>query len=317
MLEIITDDKKGNLYDISELVTEASWKTSRIGKPGSFDFTMIQDSNYMINNGDIVTAKYDGKPLFYGYVFTVGRDEEETLKIKAYDQIRYLAASDTYVFKNVTAAAILKRIVNDFGLKWGNIVDTKHVIPSLVEDTQKLIDIIDKALAITTVNTGNIFVMYDDFGRIALKNAKDMVLTISLGDDSLMTGFSFEKSIDTDTYNKIKLVQDNKKSGKRDVHIAQDSANIAKWGLLQYYQKVDEKMNNAQIKQLLTQLTTQKNRETKTLKLDALGDPSIRAGCFVHIEIEELAISQLYLVEECSHKFSGGDYTIQIELKVF
>lgn len=316
-LEIMTDDKKGNVFDVSDLITEATWKTSRIGKPGSFEFTILQASNYMISNGDIVRAKVDGKPLFYGYVFAVGRSQEGIIKVKAYDQIRYLSASDTYVLKNITAAALVKKIADDFGLKWGNVVDTKYKIPSMVEDNQKLIDIICKAFDYTTINTGSIYNFFDDFGNLTVKNIKDMKLDIIIGDDSLMTDFSFEKSIDDDTYNRIKLVQDNKKTKKRDIYIAQDSANIAKWGRLQYYQKVDENQNAAQIKQLLDQLAKLKNRETKSLKLEALGDSSVRAGCYVPILIEELAINQLYLIDECSHKFSGDNYTISLELKVF
>lgn len=316
-LEIMTDDKKGNVFDVSDLITEATWKTSRIGKPGSFEFTILQASNYMINNGDIVRAKVDGKPLFYGYVFAVGRSQEGIIKVKAYDQIRYLSASDTYVIKNMTAAELVKKIAGDFGLKCGNIVDTKYKIPAMVEDNQKLIDITCKAFDYTTINTGSIYNFYDDFGYLTVKNIKDMKLDIIIGDDSLMTDFSFEKSIDDDTYNRIKLVQDNKKTKKRDVYIAQDSANIAKWGRLQYYQKVDENQNAAQIKQLLDQLAKLKNRETKSLKLEALGDPSVRAGCYVPILIEELSINQLYLIDECSHKFSGDDHTISLELKVF
>ncbi|MNW45599.1 phage late control protein GPD [compost metagenome] len=316
MLQVITDNKSGNLYDISELITDATWKTSRIGKPGSFDFSMIQAGNYMINNGDIVTVKWDDKPLFYGYVFTIGRGEEETIKIKAYDQIRYLMAADTYVLKNVTATALLQRIAKDFNLKVGKVDDTKFPIPSLLEDGQKLIDIIDKAMALTTINTGSIYVLYDDFGSLTLKNVKAMKLDFFIGDTSLMTGYSFEKSIDSDTYNQIKLVRDNKETKKRDVHIEKDSANIAKWGLLQYYQSIDENMNDAQARQLLEQLSKLKNRETKSLKIDALGNTSVRAGCYLHVAIEELAINQPYLVDECTHKFSGDEYTLQIDLKV-
>ncbi|WP_410769575.1 hypothetical protein [Fontibacillus sp. BL9] len=319
MLQVVTDDKQGNVYDISDLITDATWKTSRIGKPGSFDFTMLldRDSKFTINNGDIVTMKYDDKPLFYGYVFTIGSSEEETIKIKAYDQLRYLTANDTYVFKNTTAAAILKRIANDFGLKWGNIVDTKYAIPTMSEDGSKLIDIINKAIALTTINTGSTYAFYDDYGKLTLQNVKDMRLNLTIGDESLMTGFEFEKSIDSNTYNYIKLVRDNKKTLKRDVHTAKDSESMSKWGRLQYYQKVDENLNDAQVRQLLDQLAKSKNMETKTLKLDALGDPSVRAGCYVHIEIEELAIAHLYLIEECTHKFSGDEYTIQVELRVF
>ncbi|MFD1179201.1 hypothetical protein ACFQ3W_23310 [Paenibacillus puldeungensis] len=316
MLQVFTDNKLGGVYDVSELVTDATWKTSRIGKPGSFDFTMLQDSNYKISNGDIISAKWDDKPLFYGYVFSVGRNQEETISIKAYDQLRYLTATDTYVFKNTTAAAVVKRIANDFGLKWGNIVDTKYKIPSMVEDGQKLLDIIDKAFALTTINTGSIYVFYDDYGKLAVQNVKDRIVDLIIGDESLMTDFSYEQTIDSDTYNRIKLVKDNKKTGKRDVYIAQDSANIAKWGRLQYYQKVEENQNEAQIKALLDQLARAKNQETKSLKIDALGNPLVRAGSYVKVVIEELAINELFLIDECSHKFSGSDYTISIDVKV-
>ncbi|MBP1906800.1 hypothetical protein J2Z32_003464 [Paenibacillus turicensis] len=316
MLEVITDNKQGGVYNISELVTDATWKTSRIGKPSSFDMTILQDSNYILNNGDIIRAKYDDVPIFYGYVFSVGRQMEETLRIKAYDQMRYLTSNDTYVFANKTAAAIMKQIAADFGIKVGAVADTKYKIPSMVEDNQKLMDIICKALDLTVINTGVIYTMYDDFGNLIIKNSEDMKLDLVIGDDSLMTGFSFEKSIDSDTFNRIKLVRDNKETKKRDVYIAQDSANISKWGRLQYFQKVDENMNPAQIKQLLDTLAKVKNRETKTLKIDALGNPMVRAGCFVTVTIEELAINQFYLVDECSHKFSGDEYTLSLELKV-
>lgn len=316
MLEVITDNKQGGVYNISELVTDATWKTSRIGKPSSFDMTILQDANYILNNGDIIRVKYDDVPIFYGYVFSVGRQMEETLKIKAYDQMRYLTSNDTYVFANKTAAAIMKQIAADFGLKVGSVTDTKYKIPSMVEDNQKLMDIICKALDLTVINTGVIYTMYDDFGNLIIKNSQDMKLDLVIGDDSLMTGFSFEKSIDSDTFNRIKLVRDNKETKKRDVYIAQDSTNISKWGRLQYFQKVDENMNPAQIKQLLDTLAKVKNRETNTLKIDALGNPTVRAGCFITVTIEELAINQYYLVDECSHKFSGDEYTLSLELKV-
>lgn len=317
MLQVIHDNKAGVVSDISELVKEATWKTSRIGKPGSLDLTIIQDPNFKISNGDVIGVKYNDIKMFYGYVFTLSRNQEETLSVKCYDQIRYLTASDTYIFKNKTAAAIIKQIADDFGLKWGHIVDTKYAIPTLTEDGSKLLDIIDGALARTTANTGSIYVFYDDYGQLALRNVKDRVLDLMIGDESLMTDFSYDQSIDSDTYNRIKLVRNNKKTGKRDVYVAQDSANVAKWGRLQYYEKVDENKNAAQINALLDQLSKLKNRETKSLKIDALGDPTVRVGCYVRVEIAELAIGQLFLIEECTHKFSGEDYTISIELKVF
>jgi len=316
MLEVLLDNKDGNVWDLSELVYDATWKTSRIGKPGGFDFSVLNDGNFRMNHGDIVRAKWDGRPLFYGYVFTIGSGQDEQITVKCYDQIRYLTASDTYVLKNISAAALVKRIANDFGLKWGTIVDTKYIIPTVHEDGQKLMDIICKALDQTVINTGNIYNFYDEFGALALRDARDMKLDLMIGDDSLMIDHSFERSIDQDTYNRIKLVRDNKETGGRDVHIAQDSENIAKWGRLQLYQKVGENQNDAQIRNLLDTLAQLKNRPTKKLRIEALGEPSVRAGCYVHMKIAHLAINSPYLIDECSHNFSGEEYTMSLDLKV-
>jgi hypothetical protein len=114
----------------------------------------------------------------------------------------------------------------------------------MIEDTQKLLDIIDKALTLTLHHGNQNFVFFDDFGKLSLRLVDDMLVDVYLGDGSLMYDYSYKRSIDSDTYNQIKLVQDNKKTQKRDVHMARDSANIAKWGLLQYYEKVDEGLNS-------------------------------------------------------------------------
>ena len=47
----------------------------------------------------------------------------------------------------------------------------------------------------------------------------------------------------SDTYNRIKLVRKNEKSGRTDVYIHEDTETIRKWGLLQYYAEVDENLN--------------------------------------------------------------------------
>jgi hypothetical protein len=85
---------------------------------------------------------------------------------------------------------------------------------------------------------------------------------------------------------------------------------------LQYFDVVDEKMNAAQIKELLNTLIQLKNRERRSLKIDALGDLRIRAGCYIPVILNELGINQYFLVDECTHKWEGDEHTMQITLKV-
>ncbi|WP_019123709.1 XkdQ/YqbQ family protein [Brevibacillus massiliensis] len=321
MFEVLLDNKNGNVWDISNIVTGITWKTSRIGRPGSLDFTLIkgaiyQSQAFQYNNGDIVRFRYNDNNVFYGYIFSIDEGRDENVRILCYDQIRYLLAKDTYVFANVTVGDIIKRIADDFKLKVGQIADTGYRIPTMVEDGQTLLDIIDKGIVLTLWNTNRNYVFFDDFGELSLWNVEDLLVDFIVGDGSLMTDYTTKRSIDQDTYNKIKLYKDNKETGKREVYVAQDSGNIDKWGVLQLYQSVDENKNTAQINQMLQQLIAIKNRESKSLRIEAIGDVRVRAGCYIPIAIEEYGINQPFLVDECTHRFDGAEQTMSLELKV-
>ncbi|GKU79852.1 hypothetical protein [Paenibacillus sp. L3-i20] len=321
MIEMIIDNKNGNVWDVSEIVSSITWKTSRVGRPSSLDFTLIKNALYeekafTYNNGDVVRFRYNSANVFYGYIFNSDGGKDEAVKIKCYDQIRYLLNKETYVFANVTASDIVKQIAKDFNLKIGRIEDTIYKIPTMIEDGQTLIDIGTKALDLTLINSGKNYVLFDDFGALTLRNVENLLVDFIIGDGSLMTDYQLKSSIDESTYNRVKLFKDNKESGKREVFITQDSTNIARWGTLQLYQSVDEKMNEAQITQLMDQLIKLHNRESKSLKIPAIGDVRVRAGSYVPIMIAEYAINQPFLVDECTHRFEGVDHTMQVDMKV-
>lgn len=321
MLEIMLDNKNGNVWDLSEIAKDLTWTTTRVGRPASVDFTLIgsgiyQDRSFSVNNGDIVRVRMNQTNVFYGYVFSVKVNQDAEISVKAYDQVRYLLNKDTYVFKNATTGDVIRRIAGDFNLKVGRIDDTGYRIPSMVEDGQTLLDIIEKANTLTMSATGRFFVFFDDFGSLSYRDVTNFQAGFYVGDGSLMTGFEYGRDIDQDTYNRIKLYRDNKETGKRELYVAQDSANIARWGVLQLYESVDEGLNAAQINELLTQLAKLKNREQKSLKIEAIGDIRVRAGMYVPIVIESLGINQPMMVDEVKHKFDGEDHTMDLTLKV-
>ena len=317
MLELLVDNIDGTVWDIGELVTDVSWKTSRIGKPGRFTFSYVKDADFKINSGDVVRVRDKGYKVFYGYVFSCSQSRDDEISVTCYDQLRYLNANDTVVLKNTTATQVLRKIAADFELKTGPLIDTLYKIPALVESDKKLFDIVCKALDLTLINTGKLYFLYDDFGQLMIQDTQNMLLDIIVGDESLAYDFKYKRSIDEDTYVKVKIVQDNKKSGHRDLYIVQDSATRAQWGQLQLYRVAEENMNSAQIKQQLNQLLELKNRESKSLQIDALGDIRVRAGCYVHIILEELGLKQPFLVDECTHKNIGSpDHTMSLDLKV-
>lgn len=321
-IELLIDNKNGNVFDISDLVSDITWKTQRKSKPSSLDVSILRDKQVTINNGDVISLKVDNNMVFYGYVFKNNGSKNSEIKFTAYDQTRYLLYNDTYVFTNKKASQIISQIANDLGLRVGTIEDTKHVIPSLIEDDKKLLDIMYSALEKTLVSTKQTYILYDDFGYINLRNINNMRQNVVISDDSNLGDYDWENSIDGETYNRVKIVRDNEETKGRDVYIAQDSKNIAKWGRLQYFKKVDENMNKAQIQELVNGTLSLKNREEKTLKInevlstDIIADLKLRAGSGVYVEIKEKGISKYYLIEESTHKFTKGNLVMDFDLKV-
>lgn len=322
MIQLLLDNKNGNVFDISELVTEVTWKTKRKGKASSLDFELLKDEKIFIGNGDVISFKVDNNPVFYGYVFENGGSKDPTIKVTAYDQTRYLLYNDTYVFTNKKASQIIAQIAQDINLRIGTIEDTGFVIPQLLEDDKKLLDIMYSSLEKTLLSTGQTYSLYDDYGYLNLRNINNMRQPVVISDDSNLGDYDWKNSIDSETYNRVKIVRDNKDTKGRDVYIEQDSSSIAKWGRLQYFHKVDEKMNKAQIEEMCKSTLKLKNRETKTLKLkdvvstDIAADLRLRAGAGVFVDIKEKGINQFYLIEEATHKFEKGNLVMDFDLKV-
>ncbi|WP_438431976.1 XkdQ/YqbQ family protein [Gorillibacterium sp. sgz500922] len=323
MLEITLDNRNGNLWEIASIATEVSWKTSRIGKPSSFEFSLIQgspfqDSRFQVEPGNVVTVRKDGKGVFFGYVFTIDSGMDEKVKVTAYDQIRYLQANDSFTFKNRTAAQIVRQIAQEQKLAVGRLDDTGFVIPQLIEKDKKMLDVIYKALDQTLIGVKRIYTFYDDFGQLTLRNAEDLLLDFYVGDGSLMTGYDYSRSIDNETYNYVKVQRNSEQKDKENKpHVAKDSSTIAKWGLLQLYKSIDDKYTPAQADELAMNLLKLNNRVRKTLSLEAIGDLRVRAGCYVRIYVEGLDLNQPFLIEECTHQRLEEDIsTMKLELKV-
>lgn len=306
--------KTGAAHDITSLVSSAKWSTKRTGSPASLELTIIADKDIIWDHGGIVTLKDDKTGLFYGYVFKLSISEDGEISVTAYDQTRYLKNKDTYVFEGKRADQITAKIAADFQIKTGALANTGYVIPSMVEDNQTLFDIILKALDLTLVNTGKMFYLWDDFGSLRVSNVEDSKLDLFVGDSSMATGYTYSSDIDSDTYNKIKLVKDNKDTGKRDVYIFQDSNNMKFWGILQNFEKVNENLNEAQIKQRGDKMIELYNRPKRSFEVSALSDLSVRAGRALFIGITEIGIKQFFIIEEASHDLIKQ--TMSLKLKV-
>ena len=290
------------------------WSTERKGAPGQLSFTVFQDGILIISEGDAVRMKLDGSNVFYGFVFKKQSAKDSQVKVTAYDQLRYLKNKDTYVYENKTAGELIQMLAADFRLKAGALEDTGYKIPYRVEDNKTLFDIIQSALDLTLQSTKKMFVLFDDFGKLTLKNIENMKVNLLIDSESAQD-FDYTSSIDQSSYNKIKLAYDNKDSGKREVYIAQSGENMNRWGVLQYFEKL-QKGENGQAK--ADALLSLYNAKTKNLSIkDAFGDIRVRAGSMVPVMLNlgDVALKNFMLVEKCKHDFKQDQHLMTLTLR--
>jgi len=209
----------------------------RKNTPGKFTFTVVKDGVISFQEGNPVKLTVDGTPMFYGFVFTKKRNKDGTISVVAYDQMRYLKNKDTITDEGLTASDLLKRIATDFRLNLGTVEDTGYTMETVVEENVALFDMIQGALDETLLNTGNLFILYDDCGKLTLKNINSLKTNLLI-DAEAAEDFDYESSIDVQTYNKIKLTYNNEDTGKRELYVAQDGDKINLWGVLQYYEQL-------------------------------------------------------------------------------
>jgi hypothetical protein len=313
MMEFLVEVDK-QIYEISELVKEVSYTDKLNDGCGKLEFSYVDDS-LKIQNGSIVSFRYDNAGIFYGVVFKHGQNKKKEITVTAYDQLRYCKAKDTISVKDSTAANLVRKMCNYFGLKAGTLTNPAYVLPVSVQENKTWLDIIYGAIEDTLTNSGEWYALRDEFGAVALRNLKELTLDLILGDYSLAYDYEYEKSIDDDFYNQIKLVSANETTGKADVYMPYDNASIEKYGLLQYYEVLDKNYNPSQAKIKADMLLSLYNREVETLTLNCLGDVRIRAGSSFYGSIEDIELNKRLIVRSVTHDFLPV-HTMTVEVAI-
>lgn len=297
----------------SPVVTDNITLTShRAGSPSCLKFSFIFDG-ISFCEGDCVKFCKDGLDVFFGYIFSLKSTKQNIFTATVYDQLRYFKNKDTYMYEGKKASEVLTFLIEDFGFNLGDIEDTGYVIPYRVEENSTLYDMVQNALDLTLENTSQMFILYDDCGKISLKNIFSMVVDLLI-EETTAENFSYTSSIDDNTFNKVKLTYENADTGERNIFIAYDENNINSWGVLQYSATLKEGENGIVKAVSLMDLYDKKNR-TLIVK-NAFGDIKVRAGCLlvVMLDLGEVNLQSMMLVEKVTHNFSDSHHFMDLTL---
>lgn len=292
----------GNKLYEPVVIDDIKWETERKGQPGKLSFSVLADGILDFTEGDAV--RFDD--VFFGFVFKKERSKDKVIKVTAYDQLRYLKNQATYQYQNATAAEVVKMLASQFQLRLGEIEDTGYKIPLRTEQNKSLNEMIQNALDLTMQARGKIYTLYDDLGKISLKSAENMQYNLMI-DEETAEDFNYSSSIDSETYNKVKIVIAGKTAVK------EDKENIKKWGVLQKYEEL-QSGNAEAIAAAMLKFYNSKKRSL-TIK-NAFGDPKVRAGSsvIVHLNLGDITTQNYMLVEKAIHTF-GARHTMDLTLR--
>lgn len=311
----LTIQNNANQMQNPVLEGDVVWETQRSGAPASLKFTVVKDDTLSFHEGNPVSFRFNGQNVFYGYVFSKSRSDSLLIDVTFYDQTRYFKNKDTISYENKTYAELVKMLAADYSLTVGTLADTKYKIPQRIEEGT-IFDIFGNASDLTVINTGRVYNLFDDFGKLTLKAYADMLLPIYIDEDTAQD-YSYTSSIDSDVYNRIKLAYDNGDTGEREVHVLNDTTSQAKWGVLQYYAKLDSALSTADLQSKAKAMLQYYNviRRELTMK-KVFGDVRARAGASVAVGmgLGDIDIKNYMCIEKAKHTFSHGLHTMDLYL---
>ncbi|WP_310602545.1 XkdQ/YqbQ family protein [Anaerosporobacter sp.] len=308
----LTICNKSTLYYPS-VIGNVTWETQRSGSPGVLKFEVYQDGKLDFEEGNEVRFIDNEDKVFFGYVFTKKCSSKNTIQVTAYDQLRYFKNKDTYSYSKKSSSELLKMLIKDFYLNAGSIDDTVYKM-SRVEDNTTLFDMMINSFNETLQAKKKLYILYDDFGKLNLKNMEEMVVPILINPSTGET-FDYTTSIDSSTYNKIKLVHEDETTKKRTVYIDEEVESIKNYGVLLYYETIQDA---TLVKQKASALLEMYNNTSKEFSVSkCFGDSRVRAGCGVYVQlaIDNVRFDGRMLVEKVTHTYSKDAHFMNLKLR--
>lgn len=308
------------VFDVTRLLEgEVSLENSVNGSAGKICFRIMRDGVVSFKEGCKVLFYVDKKIRFIGWIMRKSRTSDQIISVTAYDQLFYLVKNkDTYLYQNKKASELLIMIAKDYGLQTGQITDTGWVIPYRIEEGKTLMDMIYTALEITKEHTGNSFYLLNLEGKLCIRSKKELELPIYIRPNGQIKDFFYTTDISQHTYNTVRLFQAGRLEAERLAFEAKNDSKIKEWGRLQYYEHVDHRLTQGQLKAMADTILSQQCRVEKTLQVEVLNPPEqIQAGNSIILEIPDMAEFSLKgssFIEKTTAYYADGECRIKMQI---
>lgn len=212
-LEYWTRDKKTG-YNLSNNVNNVKWTTDLNYSAGELTFDLVfAGKPKKPALGGIIKYWYNGKKVFYGYVFDVKVSADRTVSVTAYDKLYYLKSQDSIVWPTMTLGSRFTEVCKRAGVTHKIVNKPTHKVKAEICEGKTYFDMIKSAVNKTKSSTGSYYFVTTNWSTVELRKAPYKKLNLILGDKSGMISGSLQESI-TDAYNVVKVYTKHTKGKK-------------------------------------------------------------------------------------------------------
>jgi hypothetical protein len=309
--------------DLTNRVLNITWKSSSDTLGDELDFSLLQpDKNYnyiSINNGDIVLLYNDqDREIFRGIIETIGISDRNTMSYNAFDFAFYLNKNKKIYQFDTTVSNALATICNDFEIPIGEIID----IPTIVQKiyTGNISDTIKDLIELGENEQGKKYYFEMSEGKFYVKEKGTYLIkatTNAFGTDKDLTNFISEPSRKLSIGNMRNSIQIT--SGNEEninvLAVSQNDEYMAKYGLLQEIQSIDENTDIAKAQSIANNLLNELCKESEEVSLTLIGSDKVRANVSMEVTEEITGASGIYLVKDVTHNIEKGIHKMSLSLE--
>ena len=309
MIKLICQKASGEKIDITNLLINVTWSGDYKSCARKLEFSLISspmDKNIPkvdIPLMSVISFYEEDNELFRGFVYEREKSSDNAMSFLCYDYCAKL--NDIKVSKNIkkqTASTIYNNFLAEYGLNKGDIIQANTGVTKVFLGVTAY-DMIMTAYTEEAKATGKKYMLYSKGDKFCASEKGIVKLKLSFEEGKNILSSSFKESV-SNMVNKVLIVDEN---GNKVSEVKNDEW-LKTYGLFQeVYKKQEDKDANAEAKAML-------NGIEQTCSLTGFGDTSCITGYGVQVKDSHTGLVGLFYIDSDTHTWSGGNYTIDLEL---
>lgn len=308
--------QEGKQIDISAFCGNVT-RTDNIDSLGvELDFDYVNNNVYdsytwftVLRTGNTILLYDADELIFQGQIITLSRNSVSSYSVKCFDNAFYLNKNQTRIqFTNLDVKSCIEKLCQQEYLPCKVDCDIPTKVTKIYNG-ESIANVVDDLLKQATDDTGLKYRREYNYGSLYVNAMNNLKMIWK--SKPLVSDFSYDESIDN-LANRVVVISSSEKNTTVYAE-AKNEASIKMYGQYTYYEKVDDKKKGEAKKIADTKLKElSKTFEKATVTL--LGDNYIRSGRIIKFEQPEIGLYGEYLVEHCTHNYSGSLHTMDCEV---